>query len=329
MALRTQRKMRSLAGILMALFALNALCFVSGRSPGPAPDRDLRSASHAVAEAEEMSKPAQDDGRVLDTSNPVGFVGALVVSLAVLPYLVLSIYSAVQLATTGQAFLPILEKNALSPSGVLGLGEGVGVVVTFGVVLWSALSVVLRFRGLPEGPFGVLGLTQTLSYVAAVIFAIGAFLNGLGEDNPVKGLELAKLNSGKQLEQVASKGGKLLSRAEQEVAKITAEPRAELEAKLKEVEEKAGVDVKLPDIKLPDVKLPDVTLPKMPDVKLPEVKTPDVKVPEFKMPAFKMPELKLPKAGPASAPAPAVTEAAPPASSVTPTPKAAEGDLFD
>ena len=37
-------------------------------------------------------------------------------------------------------------------------------MVTFGVVLWSALSVVLRFRGLPEGPFGVLGLTQTLSY---------------------------------------------------------------------------------------------------------------------------------------------------------------------
>ena len=33
-----------------------------------------------------------------------------------------------------------------------------------GMVLWSVLSLVFRFVGLPEGPLGIFGLTQSLSY---------------------------------------------------------------------------------------------------------------------------------------------------------------------
>ena len=43
---------------------------------------------------------------------------------------------------------------------------GISVVVVFGMVLWSILSLLFRFgNGLPEGPFGILGLTQSLSFV--------------------------------------------------------------------------------------------------------------------------------------------------------------------
>ena len=37
-------------------------------------------------------------------------------------------------------------------------------LVVNGVVLWSILSLIFRFVGLPEGPLGVLGFTQSLSY---------------------------------------------------------------------------------------------------------------------------------------------------------------------
>ncbi|CAE7255933.1 NEFM, partial [Symbiodinium sp. KB8] len=271
---------------------------------------------HAVETAELAKEEGPvDDGRVLDGSGVVGSVGALVLAVALLPYVALSLYSAVQLATQGQAFAPILLNGNLGPTGVLGLGEGVGVIVVFGVSLWSFLSLLTRGTGLPEGPLSLLGLTQSLSFVSALVFALAGFLNGLGEENPVRGISLGA--SPAQLEQVASKSGKLLTKANEEVARITAEPRAELEAKLKEVEEQASTEfsktpaakVKLPDVKAPDVQLPDVKLPdvKLPDVKapafkMPDFKMPDVKVPELKMPAFKVPQTKPP---PAKTPEPA------------------------
>ena len=78
-----------LAGILLGLSG----CFV-GRAgvrpfvgaPGVSPKapRTVVRAEGAVSEA-----PAQDDGKALDPSSPVGLVGQLVLSLALLPYVVL------------------------------------------------------------------------------------------------------------------------------------------------------------------------------------------------------------------------------------------------
>lgn len=289
---------------------------------------------------ESEPEPKGDDGKALDGSSPVGLVGQLVLSIAVLPYVALAIYSSLQLATTGQAFEPFLQNNALTTTGVVGIGEGVSVVVVFGMVLWSVLSFVFRLGlGLPEGPLNILGLTQFLSYVAAALFAGATFLNGLGEENPVKGISFKTLTSSpEKLNVVAAKGAKLLDKAEKEVEKITAEPRAQLEEKLKEVEEQASTEFSkspvakyTPDVKIPGVTMPDVKVPNMPDIKLPDIKTPefkapDVKMPTFNMPTFKMPELKLPerKAPPGKEAAP--TEAA---EEVAETSKEASSDLFD
>ncbi|CAE7799886.1 PRX [Symbiodinium sp. CCMP2592] len=339
---RTSRRrcIRLLTGTALALLALRALSFVAPRESGVPATLTRR---HAVETAELAKEEAPvDDGRVLDGSGIVGSVGALVLAVALLPYVALSLYSAAQLATQGQAFAPILLNGSLGPTGVLGLGEGIGVVVVFGVSLWSFLSLLTRGAGLPEGPLSLLGLTQSLSFVSALVFALAGFVNGLGEENPVRGISLGA--SPAQLEQVASKSGKLLTKANEEVARITAEPRAELEAKLKEVEEQASTEfsktpaakVKLPDVKapdvklpdLPDVKLPDVKVPafKMPDFKMPDVKMPDVKVPDVKMPAFKVPQMKPP---PAKTPEPAEAEDEPEApAKEEPAAKAEEADLF-
>jgi len=284
----------------MLLLAMKTLAFVAPRSsPGPAAAPTRRWAAEGSAAAPEV--PA-DDGKVLDGSGFVGSVGALVIAVALLPYVALSLYSAFQLATQGEAFVPVLLNGNLAPTGVLGLGEGFGVVVVFGVVIWSSLSLLTRFCGLPEGPFGLLGFTQTLSYVSAVLFALAGFLNGLGEENPVRGVSFGSTPA--QLEVVATKSSKLLNKAEAEVERITKEPRAELEAKIKEVEEQASSEfakapvpkLNLPDAKAPDIKVPDIKMPafKMPDVKLPAFKAPDFKAPDFKAPDFKMPELKKP-----------------------------------
>lgn len=333
-----------MAGAFLAAL-LSSLNFVV---PG-APATKLRGSSRvqrwAEAEAEIPAEPeasAQvDDGKALDPSSPVGLAGMVVISLAVLPYAVLAIYSSAQLATTGQAFEPFLQGGALTYTGVVGIAEGVSVAVVFGMVLWSILSFVLRLGvGLPQGPFGIFGLTTTLSYVAALLFASANFLSGLGEENPLRGIELATLtNSPEKLEQVASKGAKLLNKAEAEVERITAEPRALVEEKLKEVEEKASTElskspvsqykVPIPDIKVPDIKVPDI---KVPDIKVPEVKTPDVKMPSFSMPNFKLPAIKLPEklgSKPAAPAAPAAEKVEEPSEESEEAPKEkTETDLF-
>jgi len=303
--------LRVLAGALLVNVLLNTLSFVSPGSTRPPSLRghQLRRAAEEVLEVEKP--PEGDDGKALDPSSPVGLFGQLVISVAVLPYVALALYSSAQLATTGQAFEPFLTDGAWTFSNVVGLSEGISVVVVFGMVLWSILSLLFRFgNGLPEGPFGILGLTQSLSFVAAFLFSSANFLSGLGEENPFRGFELATLtNSPEKLEQVATKGAKLLTKAEAEVERITAEPRAQLEEKLKEVEEKASTELskspvskyKVPDVKLPDIKVPDI---KVPDIKVPDVKAPDVKMPNFTLPNFKMPDLKLPSKATKAPPAP-------------------------
>eukprot|EP00435_Cladocopium_sp_Y103_P017767 s270_g4.t1 len=328
------RGLRVLAGAFLANALLSTLNFVVPGAPAPA----LRGASRVRRWAEEAVEtqevqPEADDGKALDPSSPVGLAGMVVISVAVLPYAVLAIYSSAKLATTGQAFEPFLQGGALTFTGVVGIAEGVSVVVVFGMVVWSILSFVLRLGvGLPQGPFGLFGLTTTLSYVAAFLFASANFLSGLGEENPLRGIELATLTrSPEKLEQVASKGAKLLNKAEAEVERITAEPRAQLEEKLKEVEEKASTELsKSPvsqyKVPLPDIKVPDI---KVPDIKVPEVKTPDVKMPSFSMP-FKLPEIKLPEtlAKKSSAPAAKVEEPSEESEEATKVPEKAEADLF-
>lgn len=331
--------LRFLAGVLLVNVLLNTLSFVSPGSARAPSLRGQKSLRRAAEETLEVEKPPEgDDGKALDPSSPVGLFGQLVISVAVLPYVALSLYSSAQLATTGQAFEPFLTDGAWTFSNVVGLSEGISVVVVFGMVLWSILSLLFRFgSGLPEGPFGILGLTQSLSFVAAFLFSSANFLSGLGEENPFRGFELATLtNSPERLEQVATKGAKLLTKAEAEVERITAEPRAQLEEKLKEVEEKASTELSkspvsknLPDVKLPDIKVPDI---KVPDIKIPDVKAPDVKMPNFSLPNFKMPDLKLPsKATKAPSPAPgaAVEEVKEPEEKPVETPKKEVADLFD
>lgn len=335
MVRRSSRGLRVLAGALLANALLSTLNFVVPGAPAaPTGLRGSRVQRWAEEEVEAQVQPEVDDGKALDPSSPVGLAGMVVISLAVLPYVVLAIYSSAKLATTGQAFEPFLQGGALTFTGVVGIAEGVSVVVVFGMVLWSILSFFLRLGvGLPQGPFGILGLTTTLSYVAAFLFASANFLSGLGEENPLRGIELATLTkSPEKLTQVASKGAKLLNKAEAEVERITAEPRAQLEEKLKEVEERASTELsKSPvsqyKVPLPDIKVPDI---KVPDIKVPEVKPPDVKMPSFSMP-FKMPEIKLPEKLGSKPAAPAAEKVEEPSEESEEAPKApekAEADLF-
>lgn len=330
MVRRSSRGLRVLAGALLANALLSTLNFVVPGAPAaPTGLRGSRVQRWAEEEVEAQVQPEVDDGKALDPSSPVGLAGMVVISLAVLPYVVLAIYSSAKLATTGQAFEPFLQGGALTFTGVVGIAEGVSVVVVFGMVLCSILSFFLRLGvGLPQGPFGILGLTTTLSYVAAFLFASANFLSGLGEENPLRGIELATLTkSPEKLTQVASKGAKLLNKAEAEVERITAEPRAQLEEKLKEVEEKASTELSKSPVSQYQVPLPDI---KVPDIKVPEVKPPDVKMPSFSMP-FKMPEIKLPEKLGSKPAAPAAEKVEEPSEESEEAPKApekAEADLF-
>mmetsp|Transcript_32842 Transcript_32842/g.101835 ORF Transcript_32842/g.101835 Transcript_32842/m.101835 type:complete len:364 (+) Transcript_32842:61-1152(+) len=123
-----------------------------------APARLQREAKEAVDKTIESLQ--KDDGRVLDTDTPSGFVGSLTVSLAVLPYVALSFYSTYLLFTTGKGV-------PAGPNGLFGLAEGVATLVVFSMTLWSLTSFLTRARGLPAGPLTLLGSAQFLSALAA------------------------------------------------------------------------------------------------------------------------------------------------------------------
>ena len=73
-----RRRCLPLVAVLLGLTG----CFVG--ATGVRPPRTVARAE-ATAESE---APAQDDGKALDPSSPVGLVGQLVLSLALLPYVV-------------------------------------------------------------------------------------------------------------------------------------------------------------------------------------------------------------------------------------------------
>lgn len=172
-----------------------------------------------------------DDGRALDTSTPAGFVGALVLSVAILPYIPISVFSSYKLATTGSGI-------EAGPGGVFGAAEGIATLTVCGVTVWTLVSVLTRGSGLPRGPFSLLGLTQFLGVFAASCF-LGATVLNLGdpEDNPLRGLPLAPTPA--QLTASATKAAKTAAKVQAAVTTATAEPRAQLQEALKDAADSA------------------------------------------------------------------------------------------
>ncbi|CAK0904392.1 unnamed protein product [Prorocentrum cordatum] len=184
------------------------------------------------------SVPISGDGRALDTSGPVGAVGTLVVSLAVLPYVPVSLYNSFILATTGRGL-----ELAAGPEGIYGPKDGVygiaAILAVSGVVLWSLTSRVFRGCGLPSGLFALLRLTEGVSYLAVVAFSIAVALNQLEpEDNPVLGFSFDAPEKSAQV--FSAKSIKGLDKAGKYLEKETAPSRALLNAALDDVAKQAS-----------------------------------------------------------------------------------------
>lgn len=65
------------------------------------------------------------------------------------------------------------------------MAEGLGTLAIFAVVIWSLTSFVTRARGLPAGPFNLLGAAQGLSFVAAAALIGATALSGGNNLNPL------------------------------------------------------------------------------------------------------------------------------------------------
>jgi F0F1-type ATP synthase membrane subunit b/b' len=130
------------------------------------------------AAEETVENFSKDNGKVLDENSAAGSVGAIAVSVAVLPYIPVSIYSSWLVATTGSGVDP-------GPNGLFGAAEGIATLVVALVALWSLTSFVTRARGLPNGPLSSLGATQALSWVAVLGFAGASALSGGNNLNPL------------------------------------------------------------------------------------------------------------------------------------------------
>lgn len=229
---------------------------------------------------------SEDDGRALDTSGPTGFIGSIVVSLSILPYVALSLYSTYVLATTGSGIPP-------GPNGIYGAAEGIATLIVFGVTIWTIVSSLFRGgQGLPAGPLSILRAAQSLSIICVVAFGSVTALNKTvdPEDNPLRGLSLEALEKNPQT--VLKKTERASAKISQVVLDNTVEQRTAVDTALKESQKKVAETVKLPDVKVPDIKVPDI---KVPDIKVPEIKAPAFKAPEIKAPDIKLPEIKAPE----------------------------------
>lgn len=188
-------------------------------STGIAPQRSQRTAAGASSEGEDSA---------LTTSGFVGVLGSVVVSLAVLPYLPLSLYSSYLLLTTG-AGVPA------GPNGIYGLAEGFATLTIIGVSLWSAASLFQRDQGLPQGPLNLLNVTKGLSVFCLAAFFFATTLNITLEpaENPFRGLSLG--SDEKQIQVAASKAGKAAEKVTTKVIDATAGTRTGLEGALKDI----------------------------------------------------------------------------------------------
>jgi len=243
--------------------------FVAPKIPNlDRPERALRTAQFA-----ESAESGEDSVEVS------GFSG-FVVGLALLPYTCYALVAAFNVVR-GESF-------AFGPFGL----ELISCLVSVGLTLWSLGSFLQRGRGLPAGPLGLLGLSEGLSYLAALGLVLATVASGVRSGPkislpPVPNISMPSMPKGDLFGDVGS------------AAPALKVPNVKLP------------DFKMPDFKVPDIKVPDVPafkapkMPEMPDVKLPEVKIPKAPKPEAKPeekkeekkeapPAPKKPEVKAP-----------------------------------
>jgi len=231
-----------------------------------------------------------DDGEA-DTVEVGGFAG-FVVGLALLPYVLFTLYTVFDISVQGQSF-------GIGPYGL----ELVSVVTSLGLTLWSLGSFVQRGRGLPAGPLGLLGLAEGLSYLAALgLLAAGASTVLKAS----KGFELPTLPSPSSLNLPKLPDFKVPDIKVPDI-KVPNFQAPDFKAPDFKAPDFKAPDIKVPDFKSPDFKLPDFKVPdfkapafsmpdiKMPDIKMPDIKVPDVKMPDIKVPDIKVPEMKLPE----------------------------------
>ncbi|CAE7746845.1 Prx, partial [Symbiodinium pilosum] len=191
------------------------------------------------------------DNSAEDSVEISGFSG-FVVGLAFLPHTGYALLTAVNIAR-GESF------------SFFGF-ELLSSVVSLGLVAWSVGSFLQRGRGLPAGPLGLLGLSEGLSYLAA----LGLFL----------ATAAAGIRAGANLPSISAPNISL-----PDVSMPTLPSASSLSLP-------KGVEI--PNLKVPDVKLPDIKS-KLPDVKVPDFKVPDIKVPDVKLPEVKVPDIKMPE----------------------------------
>jgi len=242
-----------------------------------------------------------DDGEA-DTVEVGGFAG-FVVGLALLPYVLFTLYTVFDISVQGQSF-------GIGPYGL----ELVSVVTSVGLTLWSLGSFVQRGRGLPAGPLGLLGLAEGLSYLAALgLLAAGAST-------------VLKVSKGFELPALPSPSSLNLPKLPDFTVPDIKVPN--FKAPDFKVPDFKAPDFKAPDIKVPDFKSPDFKLPdfKVPDFKapafsMPDIKMPDIKMPDIKVPDIKVPEMKLPEA---PKPAPAAEKPEPEKPKPAPAPSPAK-----
>jgi len=280
--------------------------------------RGSRTQQISNREASRLTLAARGGDDEEAASVEVGGFSGFVVGLAFLPYVCYALYSAFGILTRNETFV-------LGPYGL----EAISIAVSIGLVLWSLGSFLQRGKGLPAGPLGLLGLSEGLSYLAALLLAVASvstsFKTGGGSMPSMPKIEAPKFEAPKGLPAAPS---------------IPAAPSFSMP----KVPDFKAPDFKVPEVKMPDVKMPDVKVPdvKLPDVKLPDVKPPDVKPPETKKEEPKKEETKAPEAAkPAPPPAPAKPPPPPPPKPAPAPPKVeppaakkAEkpvdyGDLFD
>ncbi|CAK9075882.1 Periaxin [Durusdinium trenchii] len=224
--------------------------FVAPKIPNlERPERQLRITRFADSAAE-------------DSVEISGFSG-FVVGLAFLPHTCYALFTAFNVVR-GESF-------QFGPYGL----ELLSCLVSIGLVLWSLGSFLQRGRGLPAGPLGLLGLSEGISYLAAL------------------GLVLATIASG-----IRSGPSLQLSLPPAPQISMPSMPQG-LTGSVPSLPALKVPDVKIPEFKVPDVKVPDVKMPKMPDIKVPDVKMPEVKVPapKAKPPEEKKEEPPAPKVG--------------------------------
>lgn len=228
---------------------------------------------------------AEDDS---NDSVMLGGFAALLVGVALLPHVFYTLVVDWSVGVSGESF-------AFGPYGL----ELVACTTTVCLTFWSLGNFVLRGRGLPAGPLGLLGLAEGLSYLATLGLASAAIASSF-RSGGVKFPEVPSVASIKAPELPSIK-----------VPDVKAPDFKVPEFKKPDIPEFKAPDIKVPEIKKPDIKVPEL---KVPDVKVPEVKLPDVKVPDIKVPDVKLPSAPKPKleAAKEEAPKPEVAKPEPP-----------------